>query len=165
MKNHIFLLALAMVLSFSGIHAQSWMNFRAENCLCKTKFPAKPELKQEQNAGYKSHQALAEMDGTVFLLDYSILSEPLDKENAKMFTGEAVKGFSSSLGANVLSQKKWKLKGWEGMKTKMDIPSEGVTVYYNTIMVRSIHYQIGVIGNEESNKKVIKKFMKSFKVI
>ena len=165
MKKHILLLAFGLVLSCSGLQAQDWLAFQADNCLCKTKFPTRPELKQEQNGGYKSHQALAEFEGSVFLFDYGILDSPTRKEDSYMIASESVKGFSESLKATTIKQKKWKVKGWEGIKTKMEVPDKGLTVYYNTVIVRSIHYQIGTISEGDNHKKVIKKFLKSFKVI
>ena len=165
MKKYILLTVLGLALSFSGLQAQDWLAFQAESCLCKTKFPARPDLKQQQEEGYMSNQAIATYNDVVFLLDFSTLPEPYDKESGKLFSQEAVKAFAASLDARIVKEKKWKKNGWEGLQTKMEIPSEGAIVYYNTLLVRSINYQIAVIGKEENAKKVGKKFVKAFKLL
>ena len=164
MKKSILLLLLGITISFSGVHAQDWLDFRAESCLCKAQFPASPELKQEQKEGYKSNQAVAEYEGDVFLLDYSTFPEPMDKEDGIIFAREAVNAFSETLGAMVIKEKKYKMNGWEGLATQMEIPGEEAIIYYNTVLVRSINYQIVMIGSSEDAKKRGKKFIKSFKL-
>ncbi len=165
MKKYFFLLTLGLALSFSGLHAQDWLAFQADNCLCKLQFPAKPELEQEQKEGYKSHRAMVEYEGIVYLFDYGVHPEPIGQEDSKMIAGTSVDAFSTSLEARVLKQKKWKVNGWEGFRTTMEVPAEDFQISYNTIMIRSIHYQIATIGQGEPNKKMVKKFLKSFKLI
>ncbi len=165
MKKSILLLLLGITLSFSGAYAQDWLDFRAESCLCKAKFPASPDLKKEQKEGYMSNQAIAEYEGDVFLLDYSTFPEPMGKEDAVLFANEAVNAFSESLGAIVTKEKKYKVNGWEGLSTRMELPGEEAVIFYNTVLVRSINYQIVMIGSSKDAKKRGKKFVKAFKLL
>lgn len=163
MNKYIFLMVLGLTLSFGAAHAQDWVNYRANNCLCKIKFPAKPEIEQEQKEGFKSNRAIAEYNGAVFLFEFNILPTPMQKDDAMIFAEAAVGGFSGTLGATITKQKTWKVDGWEGLRTEMEIPGEGATVYYYTVLVRSINYQIAAIGSDKESMKIAKKFIKSFK--
>jgi len=165
MKKYILLMLLGVSLSFGAAHAQDWVNYRANNCLCKIKFPAKPEIETEQKEGFKSNRAIADYNGAVFLFEFNILPTPMQKEDAMIFAEAAVGGFSGTLGATIVKQKKWKVDGWEGLRTEMEIRGDGetATVYYYTVLVRSINYQIAAIGSDKESMKIAKKFIKSFK--
>ena len=164
MKKYISLIVLTLALSFSGAKAQDWMAFQAANCLCKAKFPARPDLSQQQVEGFKSHQSIARFNEGAYLLDYSFLQEPLDKANAKIASRQAVKDFGESLNANLVKAKKWKVNGWEGFQTQMEVPGSGEFILYNVVIVNRIRYEVAVLAKEEHGRKVGKKFVKSFKL-
>ncbi len=165
MKKNLFILALGLFLNFYGLQGQQWLDFQAANCLCKVQFPAHPELEEEQMEDYKSHRAIAHYEDGVYFLDYGIHTKSIGKKDSEMIAEKAIEGASNSLGATILKRKKWKINGWDGLRMTMEVPSEGWMIYYNTVMVRNIHYQIFYIGSGDTNKRVVDRFLNSFKLI
>lgn len=131
----------------------------------KITFPTPFEEKLPSSSSGKAHttkvsSTLGEMN---FFLSYTIHDSPI-KEHYQM-AKLSMSSFSESLKGELISEGDWKYKKEIGRMGEIKIPRSDIRVFYQSLLVGQIQYQLIVTIPATGEEKHVKTFFKSFKLL
>ncbi len=131
----------------------------------KITFPASFEEKlpppsSEGAQTTKISSTLGEMN---FFLSYTIHDSPIEEhyQMAKL----SMDSFSESLKGDLITEGDWKYKKESGRMGEIKIPRSDIRVFYRSLLVGQIQYQLIVTLPATGEEKYVKSFFKSFKLL
>lgn len=165
---HMTFLAVLPAQGDSRLGSDSYLakhTYTSQEGKVKITFPAPFEEKLPSSSSGKAHttkvsSTLGEMN---FFLSYTIHDAPIEAhyEMAKL----SMSSFSESLKGDLISEDDWKYKKESGRMGEIKIPRSDIRVFYRSLLVGQIQYQLIVTMPATGEEKNVKAFFKSFKLL
>lgn len=164
MKRIIFSCTLMILLvGVTSLAPSSKVNYSAAEAKLSVVFPGDYETSEQFEESYRSIKVQCIVEDMVFFVAYTIH----DSEMAEVdgLAKVSLNAFIEGLEGEATEESIWKVNKKEGLKALIAVPETGLTGEYRVVIFDNIQYQIMAISPEASwDKKMAKKFFKSFKV-
>ena len=141
-----------------------WLLYSSKRGGFKIKMPGTPELKNEEKKWGMSYKAQYH-DGThLYYVSYGKHNQAMP--NPENLAEVSINAFTEKLNGTLLDNDKWKVGKYVGSSGYVDVPSKGLGMYYHVVFKGRTQYQVVMASQEgEPDKKMYKKFIKSFKFL
>ncbi len=164
-QSPFFLLFFSFFLltSFSPSEKVKWKKYSSTKYQFKVKFPAAVDESISEEDGITTLKLNSKINKNAFLFYCTEHTTPLANIDSKSLAEEALKGFSSALGAKKIDSSDWSYKGHAGKQASFS--NNEIRVDYRVVIIGQNQYQAMVTSRKTDFKNdLAQKFFKSIKI-